>query len=104
MQENSEGNFDPDTDKFSALEKLRPTSWTVRASYFQKIIDNYCVLLKLWDECLKESLDAEIRLRIIGSKAQMKTFNFFFGLCLGQLHYSLTDSLSKICQLLVGRI
>lgn len=37
-----EVNFDPNTDKFSALEKLRPTCLTVRASCFQKIIDNDC--------------------------------------------------------------
>ena len=98
MQENFEGYFDPDTDKFSAVEKLCPTRCTVRASYFQKIIDNYCFLLKLWDECLKESLRAETRPRIIGCKAQMKTFNFFFGLYLGQRHCSLTDNLSKTLQ------
>ena len=40
MQENFEGNFDPDTDKFLALDNLCPT---------QKIIGNYCLLLKLWD-------------------------------------------------------
>ena len=45
MQENFEGSFDPDSDKFSALEKLCPTRWTVRVSYFQKIIDNCCLLL-----------------------------------------------------------
>ena len=28
----------------------------------------------------------------------MKTFNFFFGLCLGQRHYSLTNNLSKTLQ------
>ena len=83
MQENFEGNFDPDTDKFLALEKLRSTLWNVRASCFQKSIDNYCLLLTLWDECLKESLDAETKSRIIGCKAQMKTFNFYFGLLPG---------------------
>ena len=39
-QENFEGNFDPDTDKFLALDNLCPT---------QKIIGNNCLLLKLWD-------------------------------------------------------
>ena len=97
MQENFEGNFDPDTEKFPALEKLCPTRWTVLASCFQKIIDNYCLLLKLWDECLKKSLDAETRSRIIGCKAQMKTCNFFFGFCLGQRH-SLRNNLSKTLQ------
>ena len=54
--------------------------------------------MKLWEECLKESLDAETRSRIIECKAQMKTFNFLFGLCLGQRHYNLTDNLSKTLQ------
>ena len=47
MQENFEGNFDSDTERFRALEKFCPTRWTVRASCFQKIINNYCLLLKL---------------------------------------------------------
>ena len=109
MQENFEGNFDSYTDNFLALEKLCPTRWTVRASCFQKIIDNYCLLLKLWDECLKASLDVETRSRVIGCKAQVKTFNFFFGVCFGQRHCSLTDNLSKTlqrrrCQLLVDNV
>ena len=56
------------------------------------------MLLKSWNECLKESLDAETRSKTIGFEAQMKTFNFFFGFYLGQGHYSLTDNLSKILQ------
>ena len=56
------------------------------------------MLLKSWNECLKESLDAETRSKTIGFEAQMKTFNFFFGFYLGQGHYSLTDSLSKTLQ------
>ena len=98
MQETFQVNFDPDTEKFLALEKLRPTRWTVRVSCFQKMIDNYCLPLKFWDECLKESLDSGTRSRIIGCKAQMKTFNFFFGLCLCQQHYSLTDNFFKTSQ------
>ena len=106
MQENFEGNFGPDTEKFWAPEKLCPTRWTVRASCFQKTIDNYCLLLKLWDErllklwdeCLNESFDVETRSRITGCKLQMKTLNFFFGLCLGQRNYRMTDNLSKKIQ------
>ena len=37
MQESVESNFDPDNNKFSTLEKLCPTRWTVPASCFQKI-------------------------------------------------------------------
>ena len=57
-----------------------------------------CLLWKLWDECLKGSLDTETRYRTIACKVQMKTFNFFFSLCLGQRHDSLTDNLSKTLQ------
>ena len=81
-QENFEGNFDPDTDKFLALEKLRPTLWNVRASCFQKSIDNYCLLLKLWDECLKESLDLKLGLELLDVKRKWKhsTFTLVFSL------------------------
>ena len=58
----------------------------------------YCLLLKLWDKCLKEFLDAGTTSRIIVCKVQMKTFNFFFGLCLGQRHHSFIDNLSKTLQ------
>ena len=98
MPENFEGNFGPDTEKFWAPEKLCPTRWTVRASCFQKIIGNYCLLLKLWDECLNESFDVETRSRITGCKLQIKTFNFFFVLYLGQRNYRMTDNLSKELQ------
>ena len=37
MQESVERNFDLDNNKFSTLEKLCPTRWTVPASCFQKI-------------------------------------------------------------------
>ena len=43
-------------------------------------------------------LETETRSRIIGRKTQMKIFNFFFDLYLGQRHYSLTDDLSKTLQ------
>ena len=36
MQETFEGNFDLDTDKFLALDKLCPTCWTVRVSYLKR--------------------------------------------------------------------
>ena len=95
MKEKSEGNFDPDPYKILALEKFCPTRCTVRASCFQKIIENYCLLLEIWDECLKESLDVESRSRIIGRKSLMRTLTFFLDLCLSQRRYSLTENLSK---------
>ena len=82
MQENFEENFGPDIKTFSAVEKLRPTRWTVRASSFQKIIENYCLLLKFGDECVKEPLDAETRFIIIGCKRKRNhsTFSLVFAL------------------------
>ena len=68
MQENVEKNLYPGTDKSSALEKLCPTRWTVRASCFQKMIDNYCLLLRLWDECLKECKTLKLGLELLDVK------------------------------------
>ena len=42
MPENFEGNFDPDTDKFSAREKLCPTRWTLRAFVFKRSLTTVC--------------------------------------------------------------
>ena len=87
-----------DDIKYSTIGKLCVTRRTVRATCFQKIIENFPLLLALWEECLKEKLDPETRSRIIGIRAQMKVFNFYFGLCLSQKLYALTDNLSKSIQ------
>ena len=94
MKEFFKGNFDLDIDKFSVLDKLCPTRWTAHAIVFKRSVllfskDHWQLLFAIeiieWmSKCLKEPLEAKIRSRIIGCKAQMKMFNFFFGLCLGQ--------------------
>ena len=89
---------DKGDSKGASLDKLCATRWTVRANCFQKIIDRYSSLQQLWEACLEESLTRDVRSRIIGCQCQMKTFAFFFGLCLGQRLYSLTDNLSKALQ------
>ena len=63
---------------------LCPTRWTVRASCFQRIIDNYSALLQEWIVCLDQKLQADVRGRVIGCEAQINTFDFFFGLNLGE--------------------
>ena len=73
-----------DDIKYSTAGKLYVTRWTVRETCFPKIIEDYPRLLALWEEFLKRKLDPETRSRIIGCRAQMKLFNFYFGLCLGQ--------------------
>ena len=77
---------------------LCPTRWTVRASCFHRIIDNYSALLQEWIVCLDQKLQAGVRGRIIGCQAQMNTFDFFFGLHLGERLFSHTDNLSKTLQ------
>ena len=72
---------------------LCPTRWTLRASCFQRVLDNYAALLQEWIISLDGKLQSDIRGRIIGCQAQMDTFDFFFGLDLGQRLISYTDNL-----------
>ncbi|XP_066925948.1 zinc finger MYM-type protein 1-like [Clytia hemisphaerica] len=98
MSSNIEVADDVAVDEGTSLDKLSETRWTVRANCFQKIIDSYSNLQSLWDLCLAENLTKEVKSRIVGCQAQMKKFSFFFGLCLGQRLFSLTDNLSKTLQ------
>ena len=71
----------------------------MRASCFKRILDNYAGLLQEWIVSrLNQNLQSEIRGRIIGCQTQMNTFDFFFGLNLGERLFSHTDNLSKILQ------
>ena len=85
----------PETPGFRVL---CPTRWTVRAVSLQSVIDNYEVLLQVWQEALNGSLDGEMRARIIGVEAQMMKFNFLFGVFLGSLILRHSDNLSKTLQ------
>ena len=44
------------------------------------------------------SLNRDVKLRIIGCKSQMETFDFYFGLKLGKLLFSHADKLSQTLQ------
>ena len=79
----------------SGLTKFCATRWTVRATCFQRVIDNYDALLKLWNDCLETRLESDVRGRIIGCQAKMKKLDFFFGLNLSQRIFSHTDNLSE---------
>lgn len=80
------------------LKVLCPTRWTIRAESYKRVLENYDALQLEWDECLEGKLDSEMRARIIGVKAQMESFDYFFALNLGQRIYSHTDNLSKTLQ------
>ena len=93
--ENVEGLEESQEGKGDSLDKMSVTRWTVRENCFKKIIDHYNSLQQLWEDCLQENLARDVRSRIIGCQAQMKTFSFLFGLRLGQRLYCHTDNLSK---------
>jgi len=61
------------------------------------VLDNFEVLLCVWEEAQCALLDREMRARIVGVNAQMQTFDFLFGVSLGNLRR--TDNLSKTLQL-----
>ena len=63
---------------------LCPIRWTVHSSCFQQILDNYAALLQEWIISLDGKLQSDIHGQIIGYQVQMNTFDFFFGLNLGQ--------------------
>ena len=81
----------PDSPDFRVL---CPTRWTVRANSLQNVLDNYTVLQSLWEACLESKLDPEIKSRVIGVKTQMATFDFFFGVYLGECTMKHADNLS----------
>ena len=92
------GNLEGSESEAKSILGLCPTRWTVHASCFQQILDNYAALLQEWTISLDEKLQSEICGRIIGCQVQMNTFDFFFGLNLGQRLFSHTDNLSRNLQ------
>ena len=99
------GGFDDesDTNQFSSLHELCITCWKIHATCFQKL-NNYSLLLCLWEQSLRQKLNAETSARIKDWKQRIESLIFlffyflyiyFFGLCLGQKLYGLTDNLSK---------
>lgn len=77
---------------------LCPTRWTVRAEAFTSIAENYSTLQFTWVDAKHASKDSEMRARIGGVAAQMKTFNFFFGVHLGRKILNMVDNLCRSLQ------
>ena len=80
------------------VRALCPTHWTVRAEALQSILDNYEVLIELWIESLDVIKDSDMKARINGVASQMKGFDFFYGVSLGQLILCHSDNLSRTLQ------
>ncbi len=77
---------------------LCPTRWTVRADSMLSIIQSYTVLNELWDKACNVVGDTETIAHIRGAAAQMGSFEFFFGLVLGEMLLRHTDNLSRTLQ------
>jgi hypothetical protein len=81
--------------KISAFSHTR---WTVRGQALKNILLNYTVLMQLWEECLEQRLDSDIKARINGVMAQMEKFPFLFAVFLAELVFQHTDNLSTALQ------
>lgn len=77
---------------------LCPTRWTVRADALKSVLENYVVLQETWDEALEVVKDTESKARILGVSAQMQTFQFFYGVVLGEIILRHCDNLSRTLQ------
>ena len=80
------------------IRLLCPTRWTVKAEAFTSISENYEALMETWAEAKQINNDNEMRARIGGVAKQMESFDFFFGLELGRIVFSISDNLSKALQ------
>ena len=61
-------------------------------------MSNYAVLKETWAEVLTVARDTETKARINGVQAQMKEFNFFYGIVIGELILRHTDMLNQTLQ------
>ena len=69
----------------AGIRVICPTRWTVRAASFKSILDNYTVLLELWEASEYDSTDPSMIARIIGVQPQLSNFKFYFGVQLAYL-------------------
>ena len=77
---------------------LCPTRWTVHAASVNSLLDNYEVLLGVWEESKEFHLDSDMKARIIGVDTQMQSFDFLYGVSLGAMILNHSDNLSKTLQ------
>ena len=55
--------------------------------------------MTIWKFCLEnDSMSTKLKSRIVRVKKQVEKFDFFFGLSIGDRHYSHNDNLSKTVQ------
>ena len=82
----------------SGIRMLCPTRWTVRADAMNSILQNYTILLDLWQASEEVVTDTEMKARLLGVMSAMRTYNYLFGLSLGYYLLRFTDNLSRALQ------
>ena len=87
-----------DVTSTPGIRVLCPTRWTVRADSLSSIVANYAVLQSTWDEAVEVTRDTEMKARLYGVSAQMRKFEFLFGVIVGEMLLRHTDNLSQALQ------
>ena len=90
--------LDFDEGRVETITLLCPTRWTVRAKSLSSIMSNYTYLKELWEWAVNNCSDTEMKARIRGVDVYMRTFDYVFGVYLGELILSHSDNLSKTLQ------
>ena len=85
-------------DHAEAITLLCPTCWAVRAKSLSSIMSNYTYLKELWEWAAKNCSDTEMQARIHGVNVSMKTFDYVYGVYLGELTLRHSDNFSNTFQ------
>ena len=80
------------------IRVLFPTRWTVRVEALQSALENYEVLIELWEESVEVVNDTEMKARILSIQSAMQTFDFFYGATLAYMILRHTDNLNHALQ------
>lgn len=82
----------------TGFRTLCPTRWTVRGDSLESVLKNFAVLMGVWEEAREIVKDSETRARIVGVQTMMLSFDYLFGLVLGERILKHSDNLSKTLQ------
>ena len=82
----------------AGVRVLCPTRWTVKAESIASVLKNYEVLQSTWQEASSITSNSEMKARIGGVSASMKTFNFIYGAIFGEIVLKHYDNLSGTLQ------
>ena len=82
-------------DHTEAITLFCPTRLTVLAKSLSSIMSSYTYLNKLWEWAAQNCSDTEMKARIRGVNVYMKTFDYVYGVYLGELIHRHSDNLSK---------